>query len=190
MGSNTVVAKQNAYQLLLTPKDTGSLIQQVRVAVDSDNFMPLQVQVVAKGKPAFQVYYTKVDFSRPDADQFTFNAPPGTKVTEVAPKAKPGAGTAKAHQAHKTQAQAKAQQATKVVGKGWTSVLVTKLPSGTADKTTGQLASVLQALPKQSGAWGSGRVFSGTAFTAVLTDDGRLAVGSVDTKTLLAALDK
>ena len=190
-GRNAVIAGQNAYELVLTPKDSGSLVSQVRIAVDSDNFMPLRVQVVAGDKEAFAVYYTKVDFSRPSAEQFTFKAPAGTKVTEAAPhRATPTTGrTTQQKKAQQAKA-AKAQQQTKVVGHGWTSVLVTKVPSGAAESSKGQLASVLQALPEQHGTWGSGRVLKGTAFTAVLTDDGRLAVGSVDQKTLLAALDK
>jgi hypothetical protein len=41
-----------------------------------------------------------------------------------------------------------------------------------------------------SGTWGSGRLLSGTAFTAVLTDDGRLAVGAVPQELLFEALAK
>ena len=65
--------------------------------------------------------------------------------------------------------------------------LVTEVP---ADQADAQLASVLGSLPKVDGAWGSGRVFEGTAFSAVLTDDGRLAVGAVGPELLYDALAK
>ena len=39
-----------------------------------------------------------------------------------------------------------------------------------------------------SGDWGSGRLLAGTAFSAVLTDDGRLAVGAVRPEKLYQAL--
>jgi hypothetical protein len=81
------------------------------------------------------------------------------------------------------------------VGTGWTSVLVAKLP---ADASSGQgsggssgagsLASVLRVLPKVSGTWGSGHLLQGTLFSALLTDDGRVAVGAVPPSELYAAL--
>ena len=40
-------------------------------------------------------------------------------------------------------------------------------------------ATVLEALPKVSGDWGSGHVLRGTLFSALLTDDGRVVVGAV-----------
>ena len=52
----------------------------------------------------------------------------------------------------------------------------------------GSLADMLKALPKVSGTWGSGHLLQGTLFSAVLTDDGRVAVGAVAPDTLYAAL--
>jgi hypothetical protein len=77
-----------------------------------------------------------------------------------------------------------------VVGRSWTSVLVTRVPPGAVhgvnDEST--LGRVLRSLPRASGSWGSGRVLRGTLFSAVLTDDGRLAVGAVRPDRLYAAL--
>ena len=47
---------------------------------------------------------------------------------------------------------------------------------------------MLDLLPKVSGAWGTGHLLEGTLFSAVLTDDGRVAVGAVTPQTLYAAL--
>ena len=41
-----------------------------------------------------------------------------------------------------------------------------------------------------SGSWGSGRLLAGTAFSAVWTDDGRLAVGAVRPEVIYQALNR
>jgi hypothetical protein len=46
----------------------------------------------------------------------------------------------------------------------------------------------LAALPKVSGSWGSGRLLTGTLFSAVLTNDGRVAIGAVPAERLYSAL--
>ncbi len=46
----------------------------------------------------------------------------------------------------------------------------------------------MTSLPEVSGAWGSGRLLKGTLFTAVLTDDGRMAIGAVPAEVLYEAL--
>lgn len=50
------------------------------------------------------------------------------------------------------------------------------------------LASVLAQLPTVSGEWGSGRLFEGTIVSAVIADDGRVAVGAVGPEALYTAL--
>ena len=46
----------------------------------------------------------------------------------------------------------------------------------------------LAQLTPVDGAWGSGRLLAGTAFSVVLTDDGRIAVGAVEPEKLYEAL--
>jgi hypothetical protein len=79
------VAGQPAYQLTLAPKDSRSLIGQVRIAIDARDSLPLQVQVFARGAsgPAFSVGYTSLSFGAPAASNFTFAPPPGAKVKTV-----------------------------------------------------------------------------------------------------------
>jgi hypothetical protein len=48
---------------------------------------------------------------------------------------------------------------------------------------------MLQELPKVSGSWGSGRLLQGTLFSALVTNDGRVAVGAVPPAQLYAALE-
>jgi outer membrane lipoprotein-sorting protein len=176
------VAGRSAYELVLTPKEPASLVSSVRLAVDSEQHVPLRVQVFAKGAtdPAFEVGFTSVDFSRPDAAQFAFNPPAGTKVTERTLPAhkgggKPGTTAGKP----------------KVVGTGWATVAVATLPqkaSGSAPGDQQSMKAMLELLPKVSGAWGSGHLLQGKLFSVVLTDDGRVAVGAVTPETLYAAL--
>jgi len=191
------VAGRSAYELVLKPKEATSLVAQVRVAIDGTEHVPLRVQVFAKSvaDPVFEVAFSAVDFSRPDAAQFAFNPPPGTTVVEGKAVGGPGAAdpTTSAPQPNS------ADMPT-VIGKGWGTVLVAKVPvpdasaatsggtSATTDKTIAQLMKFVTLLPKVSGSWGSGHLMAGTVFSALLTDDGRIVVGAVTPEGLYAAL--
>lgn len=190
-----VVAGRSAYELLLQPRDTRSLVASVRIAVDAETHIPTRVQVFADGvsKPAFEVGFTSFDPSTPAASVFRFNPPPGTKVTEGGRLGLPGAPDAgsMSRRPHDLTSGA----APKTVGTGWASVLVAKLPADAAGQDSGQgsgdagsLTSMLRVLPKVEGSWGSGHLLRGTLFSALLTDDGRVAVGAVPPSELYAAL--
>jgi outer membrane lipoprotein-sorting protein len=182
---SAVVAGRSAYELVLAPKSSGSLVAQVRVSVDAERHVPLRVQVYSTkaAKPAFEVGFTHVDFAKADAARFTFNPPPGTTVTES--PLRPQSPTAKQQQGARD-----AAEAVRVVGTGWSSVAVAQLPAdrATGGADAGQWEGVLAALPRVSGTWGSGRLLKGTLFSAVVTDDGRVAVGAVSPDRLYAAL--
>ena len=82
---NVTIAGQPAYQLSLAPKDSRSLIGEIRIAIDAQRALPLRVQIFARGSssPAFQVGFTSLQFGTPAADNFAFTAPPGAKVKTV-----------------------------------------------------------------------------------------------------------
>ena len=82
---NVMVAGQAAYQLALAPKASGSLVSQVRIAIDARGYLPLRVQVFARGaaSPAYQVGFTSLSLARPAASNFAFTPPPGAKVRTV-----------------------------------------------------------------------------------------------------------
>ena len=61
---------------------------------------------------------------------------------------------------------------------------------GQAGSLGSVLGRVAGALPQVSGAWGTGRVLTGTVFTVVLTDDGRMGVGAVTPDVVYAALTR
>jgi outer membrane lipoprotein-sorting protein len=197
------VAGRSAYELVLTPKDKATRIASVRIAIDAEKHVPLRVRVYSTklSNPAFEVGFTAVDFSRPEARQFTFTPPAGTTVTQsdaLAPKGASGTNPAPSKQ--QMAAAAKAAGAMRVVGSGWSTVVVAPMPtgsgsgagsgsgSGSASSTAKQLETILKALPTVSGTWGSGHLLEGTLFSAVVTDDGRVAVGAVGPDTLFAAL--
>jgi hypothetical protein len=109
---------------------------------------------------------------------FRFNPPPGTKVTESGSTTTPSNQTPSRH--------TNGQQP-KVVGTGWTSVVVASVPTD-AVSGAGSATKMLTRLPSVSGSWGSGHLLRGTLFSALLTDDGRVAVGAVPPSELYAAL--
>ncbi len=192
------VAGRDAYALVLEPKDSGSLIGQVRIAIDGEKKVPLSVKVIATdGTTVFETAFSSIDFGTPDDANFTFNAPPGTKVTEEKP---PTVDKDKVAQ-HKAQAEkdaTAAQKDTTVVGSGWSTVVVGKADlskASTEDSThsgerggAASMQQILNALPKVSGSWGSGRLLASKAFSVVITDDGRFAAGAVAPETLYKAL--
>jgi outer membrane lipoprotein-sorting protein len=186
------VAGRNAYELVLSPRDTASLIGQVRLAIDAEKHIPLRVDVYAKGatKPAVRVAFQQISFTVPDAGQFVFNAPPGTKVNESDAKS-----LEKEHQTAVEKAEAHRptlDQGPTVLGKGWTSILTAKLPAKDAAKGTEKapVDGIIESLPKVSGAWGSGHLLSGSLFNVLLTDDGRVFAGAVAPESLYQAAAK
>jgi outer membrane lipoprotein-sorting protein len=182
-----VVAGRSAYELLLQPRDTSSLVGSVRIAIDGTTHVPTRVQVFARGagKPAFEVGFTSFDPSNPPASVFRFNPPPGTKVTESgAQGSEPGRAQSRSDSAPNHRPSVSAP---KTVGTGWTTVVVAALPAGS---TAGDSSAtrILDALPKVSGSWGAGHLLRGSLFSVLLTDDGRLAVGAVAPQALYSAL--
>jgi outer membrane lipoprotein-sorting protein len=182
------VAGRSAYELVLQPRDTTSLIGRVTLAIDSQRHVPLRVQVypAASDKAAFQVEFTQVSFARPDAAQFRFTPPPNAKVTEQ----KPAADNAT------KQPDATAQQdRPTIVGQGWTSVVIAKMPADAASSATpksdrGGRTFSIDALPRVSGSWGSGHLVTSKLFSVLITDDGRVLAGAVHPDRLYQAAAK
>jgi outer membrane lipoprotein-sorting protein len=199
------VAGRDAYELVLTPKDPETLVARVTLSMDAETNVPMRVRVysTAIADPAFEVGFSSVDYSTPDASLFEFTPPPGATVTEHAAadmdavKGSGGAGADLPDGGEPT-----------VVGEGWSMVVIADLPvdsladlaedgmrassDGPGYRTGGDPAAtalaLIEALPAESGAWGTGRVLRGTLFSVILTDDGRVAVGAVSPEALGAAL--
>ncbi|MEU8095688.1 LolA family protein [Streptomyces rubiginosohelvolus] len=196
------VAGRDAYQLLIKPKQSGSTIGSVRIAVDAENGVPLKFTLSAAsgGKAVVDAGFTKVDFAKPAASTFAFTPPKGAKVTEAdeletgkdergaAQKALPG-------QLAELDGLA-GEGGFNVIGKGWTSIAEIKSPGGKglpeagSDDMPAEAQGFLDALgDKVTGKFGSGTVFKTRLVNALLTDDGSVYVGAVTKDALVRAAD-
>ncbi|MGW9504213.1 LolA family protein [Streptomyces albidoflavus] len=79
----TTVAGRDAYRLALTPKDSGSTVKAVRIAVDAETGTPLKFTVAPSdgGKAIVDAGFSKIDFTRPSTG--TFAPPKDAKITET-----------------------------------------------------------------------------------------------------------
>ncbi|MEI7030633.1 DUF2092 domain-containing protein [Streptomyces pratensis] len=193
------VAGRDAYQLLIKPKQSGSTIGSVRIAVDAENGVPLKFTLSAAsgGKAVVDAGFTKVDFSRPAASTFAFAPPKGAKVTEADELETGEDEHGAAHKALPGQlAELDGFDGVNVIGEGWTSIAEIRTPGGTglpaagSDDVPAEAQGFLDALgDKVSGKFGSGTVFSTRLVNALLTDDGKVYVGAVTKDALVRAAD-
>jgi outer membrane lipoprotein-sorting protein len=190
-----MVAGRRAYELNVVPRDHRSLIGSVRIAIDGATHIPTRVQVYARGAhtPSFEIGFTSFSTAMPPDSTFAFQPPPGATVkTGKVPMMRP--------QATRQHEHLNKSDLPTVVGKGWTSVVVAHV--GKPDAAPGSTAAtqhtmpsggpfaMLQSLPQVSGAWGSGHLLRTSLFSAVLTDDGRVALGAVEPAMLYHALSR
>lgn len=190
------VAGRAAYQLLLVPKDTRSLIGSVRIAIDAHTSMPLRVQVFARGakSAAIQVGFTDVSFSVPDASVFHFVPPAGSTVVQGSPFADIGGGPGPSvlvpgrHHASQPapgqpkQAPPAADETgahSKVLGSGWTTVIETKMlgQSGSSGPSSGP--SFGDLLNKVATPVKGGRLVTSALVSVFIADDGEVFAGPV-----------
>jgi outer membrane lipoprotein-sorting protein len=182
---STKVAGRGAYELVLRPRASGSLVGQVRVAVDAQTSLPLRVQVIPRGQsaPAYQTGFTDLSFGDPGAQVFSFTPPAGSKVTErsIPPGALQDHGVGPKHSAQGFAAQRPAGAPT-VVGKDWTAVLVTRVDRTEVLKAVGgdQIGTaVINGFRRVKGSYGLGRMLRTNLVSVLWLDDGRLLVGAV-----------
>ncbi|MFD9372937.1 outer membrane lipoprotein carrier protein LolA [Streptomyces sp. NPDC060020] len=205
VGDTAQVAGRDAYQLVLKPKQSGSTVGSVQIAVDAKNGVPLRVQLLSSqgGKPIVDAGFTKVDFAKPAADTFAFTPPKGAKVTEgvdEAGKGDKGEGF-KALESFPgldgLLGGPNGQGDVKVLGEGWATVA--RIDSGAGkglkdlenDKNAPKEAKqFLDSLgEKVTGKFGEGRVLSTRLVNALVTDDGKVYVGAVTKDALVKTAD-
>ncbi|MGH4032529.1 LolA family protein [Actinomycetota bacterium Odt1-20B] len=207
------VAGRDAYRLVIKPKQSGSTVGQITVAVDAKEGVPLKFTLTPAGGGAAVVDagFTKVDFSKPSASTFDFTPPKGTKVTEGdeqrgakhrdaregmelgkeldkdLDKSLGGKGFADAEGTA-------GPGGVNVVGEGWGAIAELKVPGGRGipSAQTGELppdaAKFLDSLGDQvTGKFGSGTVFKTRLINALITDDGKVYVGAVTKDALVKA---
>ena len=78
------VAGRDSYILTMTPTATNTVVGSVQAAFDGTTFLPLRVQVFAKGdaQPVLEAGFTKVSYDRASDDIFTFTPPAGATVEQ------------------------------------------------------------------------------------------------------------
>lgn len=176
-----VVAGRQAYVLVLTPKDTRSLVGSVRISVDGKTQIPLAVQVYPRGsnRASVDISFTRFDDTVPSQDNFTWTPPPGATVKQGDTDSHPATPPTNGARA----AAVPGQPGMSTIGTGWTTVVkLTGVPSVAqlSGSAGGTASLVLAALPEVKGSWGSGRLFQSALVSALITTDGRAFVGAVD----------
>ncbi|WP_436737337.1 LolA family protein [Streptomyces sp. BBFR102] len=211
----TSVADRDAYQLALTPRDSGSTVKAVRIAVDAETGTPLKFTVAPAdgGKALLDAGFSEIDFTRPAAG--TFAPPKDAEITDAdaldpgAPgKATSGKDTEDGVHADAPKdaeaalnslpgpfADLAAAEGTEVHGKGWASVAELTfpkgegLPTGSGSDAPGGFS--LDSLGKQvKGDFGTGTLFSTRVVNALVTEDGRAFVGAVTEERLVEVAGK
>lgn len=178
-GTGTVAGRP-VYQLVLTPAATErTLLREVRVAVDADRRIPLQLSVLANGSPdpALQVGFSDLSLGAQDPALFHFTPPAGVTLKQPshAPKGGPTAGEREEPSIH-TQ------------GDGWDTVVLGQLPAGQPGKDP--LTMFQRVARPVIGPWGQGWVVQTAVGTVLVTADRRIAAGAVPQQVLDEALTR
>lgn len=210
-GPTTTVAGENAYQLVIAPKDSRSLIGRVVIQLDAQHpGVALGAQVFARGatSPAFQTGFTSITFARPPAATFVFTPPEGASVHSSTLTPKGNAGMRPAPRP--------AGSGVKTIGSGWLTVAV--LPASALSALThggnaagalgqaaqaasagpgsgpgggvngaGVLAALLKTATPVHGSWGSGRLVKTGLLSILITSNGRVLLGAVAPSVLYSA---
>lgn len=184
------VADRPVYQLVLTPKPTErTLLREIRVSVDAELRIPMSLEVLANGQadPAVKVGFTEFSHEPQDANLFTFTPPAGATVTE-----KDLDEEVRGQDAEKWLADADL----KVVGRGWDVTATGRVPAELlqrAEDTSGRgdqnLFGLLETVGKRvTGEFGTGYLITTHVGTALITEDGKVAIGAVPEQVVLEAV--
>jgi len=164
VGADVRVAGRPAYDLVLTPKATDTLLGSVSIAVDAATGLPLRVQVAAAGQqtPAVSIGFSSLDLSTPTASLFDFTPPAGATVTQLT---KPDA-TPKPHSS------THAKPTETVTGHGWDAVVTVSAGSLSELTSSSEFGELTTAVA-------GGRVLHTSVVNILFTTDGRVIAGSV-----------
>ncbi|WP_200300660.1 LolA family protein [Streptomyces adelaidensis] len=209
------VAGRDAYKLVIEPKQSGSTVGAISIAVDAKTGLPLKFTLTpaSGGAAVVDVGFTQVDFGKPSASTFDFTPPKGAKVTEADEMEESGHHDSKskfedfdkdaASKDAKGSRDSKGSEeefasgldGLKTIGKGWSTIAEFDngseggLPTGGSD-TTGdsRVDGFLNSLGDQvSGDFGSGTVFKTRLINVLFTEDGKVYAGAVTKDALVKA---
>ncbi|MFC8421768.1 outer membrane lipoprotein carrier protein LolA [Streptomyces sp. NPDC057236] len=190
------VAGRDAYKLVVKPRQSGSTVGAISIAVDHETGMPLKFTLTPSsgGAAVVDVGFTKVSFDKPAASTFDFTPPKGAEVTEDGELDQGREHSGKPESAPKSEEDlAKGLDGLKTLGEGWNTVATFDtggeggLPTGEAG---GDLDGFLGSLgDRVEGEFGTGTVFSTRLVNALFTEDGKVYVGAVTKDALVKAAD-
>ncbi|MFC8345989.1 sigma-E factor regulatory protein RseB domain-containing protein [Streptomyces sp. NPDC057280] len=186
------VAGRDAYRLVIKPKDDGSTIGQITVAVDAGTGLPLKFTLTPSsgGAAVVDAGFTQVSFAKPAASTFDFTPPKGAKVTE---EDSDGTAAPRDKRGPEGLGGLGGLDGLNVIGDGWDSIATFDtggqgIPSGS--EVGGDFGGFLDSLgDKASGKFGEGTVFKTRLINALITDDGKVYVGAVTKDALVKAAD-
>ena len=182
----TTVAGRDAYTLTLRPRSAATLIESASIAVDAATGLPLSVDVRARDQrdPAFALAFTSLSLDRPSSERFEFTPPAGATVEEHA-IGSDLAGSAPAHRSTSDAATTPAPTAPPVPpalsGSGWETVV--EIPAADVPGALNAAPLLAQATRAVAG----GRLLHTALVNVLLTDDGRVLIGSVPLERLQSA---
>ncbi|MFE9996495.1 LolA family protein [Streptomyces avermitilis] len=187
------VAGRDAYKLVIKPKQSGSTVGAITIAVDAKTGLPLKFTLTpAKGGAAVvDAGFTQVSFAKPSASTFDFTPPKGTQVTQDGDGAKVPEHSGKPGSGKDLGA---GLDGLKTIGKGWSTIVRlddgggSGLPTGSGPSGDSDVSGFLNSLGDHvSGSFGSGTVFSTRLVNALITDDGKVYAGAVTKDALVKA---
>ncbi|WP_086773332.1 LolA family protein [Streptomyces bobili] len=196
------VAGRDAYKLLVKPKQSGSTVGAISVAVDAKTGLPLKFTLTptSGGAAVVDAGFTQVSFAKPAASTFDFTPPNGAKVTEEDSADAPTEVPAPSKDGFKGHGKGDLEgdiandfAGLDVLGEGWTTIATFDsggegVPSSGDLPDAGGLGGFLGSFgDKVDGKFGSGTVFSTRLVNALVTDDGKVYVGAVTKDALVKA---
>jgi outer membrane lipoprotein-sorting protein len=186
VGSDSKVAGRGVYQLNMSPKSSGSLVESIALSIDAATGLPLAVSVkaVSESAPAFEIAFESISFEKPDAANFNFVVPAGAKVEKVALPSKQDLEKNSGKALTEEDEKLASAELERLMAQGWAAVV--EIP---ADKVPAEI-SVLKAnklYTELTKSVAGGRIFTTALMNIFFADDGRIFAGSVTQQRLLEA---
>ena len=186
VGSDAKVAGRGVYQLNMSPKSSGSLVESIALSIDAATGLPLAVSVkaISESAPAFEIAFESISFEKPDAANFNFVVPAGAKVEKVALPSKQDLEKNSGKALTEEDEKLASAELEKLMAQGWAAVV--EIP---ADKVPAEISALKanKLYTELTKSVAGGRIFTTALMNIFFADDGRIFAGSVTQQRLLEA---
>lgn len=186
VGSDAKVAGRGVYQLNMSPKNPGSLVESIALSIDAATGLPLAVSVkaVSESAPAFEIAFESISFEKPDAANFNFVVPAGANVEKVALPSKQDLEKNSGKALTEEDEKLASAELEKLMAQGWAAVV--EIP---ADKVPAEISALKanKLYTELTKSVAGGRIFTTALMNIFFADDGRIFAGSVTQQRLLEA---